>query len=122
MNGTRVTPQPGGATYTLASGDVPVVMVHFDHGAERLTLDVVEAATGKPWGRALELSHVGQSSSATAVTRYAWKGTTRRDGRSVVVPDGDYLIKLRALRALGDPGNEAHWDTWTSPVVTLDRP
>ncbi|WP_437693384.1 S8 family serine peptidase [Sorangium sp. So ce176] len=122
VNGTRVTPQPGGATYTLASGDVPLVMVHLDHGAERLTLDVVEAATGKPWGRALSLSHVGQSSSATAVTRYAWKGTTRLDGRSVVVPDGDYLIKLRALRALGDPGNEAHWDTWTSPVVTLDRP
>ncbi|WP_437737890.1 S8 family serine peptidase [Sorangium sp. So ce1335] len=122
VNGTRVTPQPGGATYTLASGDIPVLMVHLDHGAERLTMDVVGAATGQAWGRALELSHVGQSSSATAVTRYGWKGTTKRGGRPVVVPDGDYVIKLRALRALGDPGNDAHWDSWTSPVITLDRP
>ena len=50
------------------------------------------------------------------------KGTTKLNGRATVVPDGGYRIKLRALRALGDPGNEAHWDTWTSPVVTLDRP
>ncbi|WP_044988573.1 S8 family serine peptidase [Sorangium cellulosum] len=122
LSGTRMVPQRSGATYTLASDDVPYVMVHFDHGAERVTLDVVEAATAKPWGRALSLSHVGQSSSATAVTRYGWKGTTKIDGRATVVPDGDYRIKLRALRALGDPGNEAHWDTWTSPVFTLDRP
>ncbi|MGK3963225.1 S8 family serine peptidase [Sorangium sp. So ce118] len=122
MSGGRVTPQPGGATFTLASSDIPYVMVHLDHGAERLTMDVVEASTGKAWGRALELSHVGQSSSATAVTRYGWKGTTKLNGRSVVVPDGDYLIKLRALRALGDPGNDAHWETWTSPKITVDRP
>ncbi|MGK3993954.1 S8 family serine peptidase [Sorangium sp. So ce1024] len=122
VSGARVTPQPGGATYTLTAGDVPTVMVHLDHGAERLTMDVIEPATGKAWGSALSLSHVGQSSSATAVTRYGWKGTTRLDGRFVTVPDGKYVIKLRALRALGDPDNDAHWDTWTSPVITLDRP
>ncbi|WP_437820420.1 S8 family serine peptidase [Sorangium sp. So ce1078] len=122
LSGTRMTPQRSGAKYTLASGDMPYVMVHLDHGAERLTMDIVEAATGKPWGSALSLSRVGQSSSATAVSRYGWKGTTKLNGRPTVVPDGDYRIKLRALRALGDPGNEAHWDTWTSPVVTLDRP
>jgi minor extracellular serine protease Vpr len=38
------------------------------------------------------------------------------------VPDGDYLITIRALKALGDPNNPAHWETWTSPVVTIDRP
>ncbi len=122
LSGTRMTPQRSGATFTLASGDIPYVMVHLDHGAERLTLDIIEAATAKPWGRALSLSRVGQSASTTAFTRYGWKGTTKLNGRATVVPDGGYRIKLRALRALGDPGNEAHWDTWTSPVVTLDRP
>lgn len=122
LSGARLTQQPRGAAYTLQSDDVPYVVVHLDHGAERLTLDIVDAATAKPWGRALMLSHVGQSASATSVTRYGWKGTTTLDGRLTVVPDGDYLIKLRALRALGDPDNEAHWETWTSPVVTLDRP
>ncbi|WP_437593920.1 S8 family serine peptidase [Sorangium sp. So ce1000] len=122
LSGTRMTPEPQGAAYTLASDDVPYLVVHLDHGAELLTLDIVDATTAKPWGRALMVSHVGQSASATAATRYGWKGTTKLDGRQTVVPNGDYLIKLRALRALGDPNNEAHWETWTSPVVTLDRP
>ncbi|AUX22916.1 peptidase S8 [Sorangium cellulosum] len=122
LSGTRMTRQPGGATYTLESGDLPYVMVHLDHGAERLILDVVEAATARRWGRALTLSRVGQSASATAAARYGWKGRTIRDGAPTLVPDGAYRIELRVLRALGDPDNPAHWETWTSPVVTLDRP
>ncbi|AUX43011.1 peptidase S8 [Sorangium cellulosum] len=122
LSGTRMTPQPSGATYTMASGDIPYVVVHLDHGAERLILEVAEAATAKPWGQALSLSRVGQSASPTAAARYGWKGKTTLDRRSLVVPDGEYRITLRVLKALGDPGNAAHWETWTSPVVTLDRP
>jgi len=38
------------------------------------------------------------------------------------VRDGQYIIQLKALKALGDPRNPAHWETWTSPVIAIDRP
>ncbi len=39
-----------------------------------------------------------------------------------VVPDGQYKIVVKALKARGDPSNPAHWETWTSPTITIDRP
>ncbi len=33
-----------------------------------------------------------------------------------------YIVQLRVLKALGDANNPAHWETWDSPVVTIDRP
>jgi hypothetical protein len=38
------------------------------------------------------------------------------------VPNGTYVLKLSVLKALGDTNNPAHWETWTSPVVTLNHP
>jgi hypothetical protein len=38
------------------------------------------------------------------------------------VPDGSYEIVVKALKALGDPGNPAHWETRTSPTITIGRP
>jgi hypothetical protein len=39
-----------------------------------------------------------------------------------VVPNGDYIMKLSVLKALGDASNPAHWETWTSPWFTVARP
>ena len=38
------------------------------------------------------------------------------------VPDGRYIVKLTVRKALGDDANPAHVETWTSPVITIDRP
>ena len=38
------------------------------------------------------------------------------------VADGDYLIEIRLLKALGDWDNPDHWETWLSPIITIDRP
>jgi hypothetical protein len=38
------------------------------------------------------------------------------------VPDGTYYVKLSVLKALGDQSNPAHWETWTSPIITIARP
>ena len=35
---------------------------------------------------------------------------------------GSYKLVVKALKALGDPANPAHWETWTSPTITIDRP
>jgi minor extracellular serine protease Vpr len=38
------------------------------------------------------------------------------------VPDGSYRLLVRALRPLGDRSNPAHWDAFTTPTFTIDRP
>ena len=56
----------------------------------------------------------------------AWDGTRlHSEGnhrKTKEVPDGRYVIVLEVLKALGDPENPAHRESWTSPVITLDRP
>ena len=37
-------------------------------------------------------------------------------------PDGEYVVVIKALKANGNAGNPAHWETWTSPVIAIDRP
>lgn len=119
--GPHLVPRPSGAKYTLEDGDFPVVVTHLDHGVERLTMDVFEATTMKPWGRAVSLAHVGQSMSRASASRYTWKGKTMLDQTITLVPNGDYVLQLRVLKALGDPRNAAHWESWTSPIITLNR-
>jgi minor extracellular serine protease Vpr len=142
--GTTVVPQPTGATYTLVGADVPYVDVHLDHQARRLEARILEAGSGQPvhpvFGNAFEQEYLPRASSPTAMTRFTWDGTRGTDvlrflpeaARRVVrgkfkehrwpVPDGTYRLELRVLKALGDASNPAHWETWLSPPVTLDRP
>jgi hypothetical protein len=42
--------------------------------------------------------------------------------KEFVVPNGNYVLKLSVLKALGVDGNPADWETWTSPVITIARP
>jgi hypothetical protein len=114
--------QPGGATFTLAGGDLPYVLVHLDHQCRRLRLEVFDANTGKAWHRAFEESYVGRNSAPTSFFALPWDGITISGKKVNVVPDGQYVIKLSVQKALGADNNPAHWETWTSPVITLDRP
>jgi hypothetical protein len=62
------------------------------------------------------------------VFAFPWDGTRMHDNglgtadHRKVVPDGQYKIVVRALKALGDPGNPAHWEMAISPTVTIARP
>ncbi|MGC4115111.1 MAG: S8 family serine peptidase [Myxococcales bacterium] len=51
-------------------------------------------------------------------------GTARRSStrRRFSVPNGAYVLELSVLKPLGDPLDPAAWETWTSPVVTLNHP
>lgn len=116
------TNQPGGATYTLVDGDIPYFAIHLDHQARRLRLTVIDAITGRNWHRAVDDQYLGRNSSATGFFAFAWDGTTIRGGDVVTVPNGRYIVQLSVLKALGDPNNLDHWETWTSPEVRLARP
>ena len=60
---------------------------------------------------------------------FTWDGTTftgkaqeRLAASSTPCLNGQYVVKVSVLKALGDENNPAHWETWTSPTITIDRP
>jgi hypothetical protein len=127
--GTSFVNQPAGATYTLVGNDVPFLIVHFDHQMERFDVEVVDAATLQPvhpvFSNAIEEDFLPRNSTSTSFFSFAWDGTRQHNNgnnKTKVVPDGSYRLIIKALKALGDENNPAHFETWTSPVVTLDRP
>jgi hypothetical protein len=122
--GPNLFNQPGGATYSLAGGDVPFILLHFDHQVQRLTMEVFDVATGQSVGFASVDDFLPRNSSPTSFFAFTWDGTTmRRAGEPPrAVPDGQYRIELSALKALGDPNNPAHIEHWSSPQIGIDRP
>ncbi len=120
--GTSLVNRPAGGTYTMAGVDIPRFVVHLDHQSRRVRFEAFEAVSGKAWHRISEDEYVGRNSTATSFFAFAWDGTTSTGNKSFVVPNGQYVAKLSVLKALGDPSNPAHWETWTSPVITIARP
>ena len=93
-------------------------------------MSVVNADTGQAihpvFDKIVDESYFGRNSTPSTFFAFSWDGTRLHgkghNGKTEPVPDGTYVIELRALKALGDAGNPDHWETWTSPEVTIDRP
>jgi subtilisin family serine protease len=134
---------PANEVWTLASPDeVPNVLVHLDHQVRRLELQIVDAASGQPvhpvFANYVERNFVARNGARPPaggpyaadenVFAFPWDGMRMHDrGKGTpdhrkLVPDGSYKIVVKALKALGDPANPAHWETFTSPTITIDRP
>ena len=109
-------------------------LIHFDHQVRQLEIQVVNAATGLPvhpvFSNAVERGlPAAEPARATGVLRVPvgrdadarQRQGSKADHRKTV-PDGQYKIVARALKALGDPANPAHWETRTSSTITIDRP
>ncbi len=122
------TNQPAGATYTLEAGDNPWFLVHFNHHVRRVEFQIVDAATGTPLDPTFsnfdQSDYVGRNSTRTQFFSFEWTGERIADagGTLVDVPNGEYRVNVRALKANGVASNPAHWQVWTSPVVTIARP
>lgn len=124
------TKQAAGATYTLVGDDVPYLLVHFEHQARRVDAQILNANTGQPvhpvFHNAFELEYLGRNGTAAGFFSLNWDGTRLHSegGKSKTkeVPDGQYVLVLQVLKALGNENNPAHWETWTSPIITIDRP
>jgi len=114
--------QPGGATFTMTGGDIPFLLVHLAHHVRILRAEVFEAGQGRAWRRAFNFEFVGRNATPTGFFALPWDGTTLRGRHFRTVPDGSYVVRISILKALGDDNNPAHWETWTSPVITIDRP
>ncbi|MBW3551560.1 MAG: S8 family serine peptidase, partial [Proteobacteria bacterium] len=122
LGGGTFTNQASGATYSMVGGDVPFFLIHFAHQSRTVRMDVVEAGSGRSWHSALQTEYLGRNSGATGFFAFSWDGVTTAGKKSYVVPDGQYVVKLSVLKALGDSSNESHWERWDSPVITIARP
>ena len=120
------TKQATGAVFTLKKNaefdDVPWVIFHLDHQASRVTLDV-HNADGSLWGRVLDTPNFGRNSTATSFFTFQWdgKGAALASPKTLNVKNASYYFKLTVLKALGDPNNAAHVQTWQSPTFTVER-
>ena len=105
----------------MTGTDTPRILVHFDQQLRSYRIDVFDADTGKAWHTALQQDYVGRNSGATSFFTLTWDGLTRNGNKVQTVPDGRYVLKLTVVKPLGDASNPAHVETWTSPVITIDR-
>ncbi len=128
LDGGFFNNQPDGATFTLEGGDNPWFLVHANHHIQRLEMQIVDAATGEPldptYSNFNVEQYLGRNGTRTLFYDFEWLGDRIVDaaGTRADVPDGQYKVNVRALKAGGVASNPAHWQIWTSPVVTIDRP
>ena len=68
-----------------------------------------------------------RNSSPTGFFASTWDGNVfKRDPAKPqqwsTLPNGQYKVRMTVKKALADRKNPAHFETWTSPMVTLARP
>ncbi|MDI1479838.1 S8 family serine peptidase [Polyangium sp. y55x31] len=124
MDATTYNKMSEGAVFTMSgTSNVPNITVHLEHQVSTIKVDIAEA-TGlqKPWGNAYTYTYVGRNADPTGTFSFAWNGTTTSGKKVITVPNGNYVMKMSVLKALGDANNPAHWETWTSPAFRVERP
>jgi subtilisin family serine protease len=129
---TGFDPKDGGTWGLTGPDDIPNVVLQLRHQVQRLQMQIVSASNEKPvhpvFSYFLDQRMLSRNANPKGVFLFPWDGTRMHDNgqgtpdHRKVVPDGKYKIVVKALKALGDPNNAAHWETWTSPTITIDRP
>ena len=105
----------------MTGTDFPYFAMRLQHQARSLFMDVYDLA-GKNWHRAIREEYLVRDTGTENFSLFFWDGTTTAGKKTYTLPDGQYIVRLSLLKALGDTTNPAHWETWTSPVITIDRP
>lgn len=103
---------------TITNSNPAFILVHLDHQVRRLRLEAF-ATSGRAEGRLAEFNYVGRNAAQNEFFTLAWDGADPRS--SGFLANGTYYVQLSIQKALGDNANPAHWETWTSPVITVDR-
>ncbi|WP_137988902.1 S8 family serine peptidase [Streptomyces vilmorinianum] len=112
---------PASSTFSLTGEtNVPYVLAHVDHPVRRLRIEVFDAATGRPWHTAVDIQYLERNATPRNFYYFSFNGETRRGNRTYTVPDGQYVLRLTVVKALGT--EPADTETWTSPPFTIDRP
>jgi minor extracellular serine protease Vpr len=114
----RQVPGRGGATFQLHDEfSRPYFLVHLDHQVQQMVFEVKDARSGALLGEALNTDLLPRNSTSTAFFAFPWDGSVEQGGDTVQLPGGRYVVEIKVLKALGDPDNPAHWESWVSPEI-----
>ncbi|MEW6086194.1 MAG: S8 family serine peptidase [Chloroflexota bacterium] len=117
-----------GDTFTMQGFDVPYILIHFDHQVQVFQVEIRKSNGQRVHPVFSDIfyeEYLPRNSTSTGFFAFAWDGTRLHNNgndKVKVVPDGEYYFIVKALKANGDANNPAHWETWTSPVMNIDRP
>jgi minor extracellular serine protease Vpr len=109
--------------------DYPTIIPWFNHQSEKIQFEILNATTGRVarrffslaydldlWARSWDSVYVG-----VFLEEFPWDGYRIFGDTMLSMKDGAYQIRINALKALGDPADPNHWETWTSPMFFIDR-
>ena len=117
-----------GSTFTLTGTDFPTLVFHLNLPARQFVAQLLKADGGAahPVFSILDNeSFLPRNSTATGFFTLTWDGTRQQDNgnnKTHVVPNGTYMLKMSVLKPLGDPANDADWETFTTPAFVIARP
>jgi minor extracellular serine protease Vpr len=111
--------------------DRPVILFHFAHQSRRLEINAIDVVTNKSYpvafGDYLSRNATnGRSFVDGGFSTFTWDGKrlfTNAAGKvhRQELPAGLYQLQVVVTKALAEPGNPAHLETWTSPTMTIVR-
>ena len=124
--------QTDGAIYNVEDrNDRPVILYHRAHQSRRLEIRAVDVVANKSYLVAYadylrRNATNGVSLINDGFSTYTWDGKqlfTNAAGmvHRKEVPAGLYQLQVVVTKALAEPGNAAHIETWTSPNLIITR-
>jgi subtilisin family serine protease len=118
-----------GHVYTMEGFDVPNLLLHMHHQSRQMIVEVYKA-NGSPvhpvFYTAMVEEYLPRNATNAGFFAFPWDGTRLHSRgnkpKTKTVPDGEYYLVAKILKALGDPDNPNHWETFQTPVFEIDRP
>lgn len=118
-----------GCSFSMQNGDLPFFLMHFDHHAQYMEMNVLHAANMQPvhpvFHKTNVFENLPRNSTVSGFFTFGWDGTRIHSnggkGKTKDLPNGDYVLQVKVLKALGDRNNPAHWEIWNSPMITIAR-
>jgi hypothetical protein len=113
-----------GHVFSMLGYDIPYVLATFQHQSSLVRMEILPVGDlDKEYDLTVfQTEFFGRNTNTSYVYEFTWDGTAVENHQRSALPNGDYQLQLTVLKALGDPENPAHWETWTSPTFTIDRP
>jgi minor extracellular serine protease Vpr len=99
--------------------DVPYYLAHFNHQTRLATFTAYDATGTNALGEAFHVDFVGRNTSATTFFSFGWDGLVGPAEAQTQLPNGEYVMKLTVLKALGDASNASHSETFTFGKVNI---
>jgi minor extracellular serine protease Vpr len=103
-----------GDAFSFEDGDNPVLWAFFGHFPREMNVYAVAADGSR--SRVLHEEYLRRSPQPNQFWTFTIPGV---DSDGARLADGVYHLEVEALRALGDAGNDAHWDRWESGTFRI---